>query len=275
VHPLAVGKLERGGGGRAGGDDRGGEHPGTGNLAAAAQLLGEARQRGEVLLQLGSATNVPPPRPTLPVTSPRWASSPSACRSVIRLITSAAAAERDADHIRCQLPPGCQASLTDVTSAYSVYGVMGPASRQLLSRLTDSDLAEGAFPFGSSRLVDLGYARVRATQITYVGELGWELCVPVEFAVGVYGDLMTAGAELGVTNAGYYAIQSLRLEKGYRAFGRELTPDHNPVEAGLMFACKLAGSVAFLGVNVGGRLVSATVGLRPPFDPDGTKVRSA
>jgi Aminomethyltransferase folate-binding domain len=99
--------------------------------------------------------------------------------------------------------------------------------------------------------------------------------VPVEFAVGVYGDLMTAGADLGGTNAGYYAIESLRLEKGYRAFGPELTPDHNPVEAGLMVACKLAGSVAFLGVNVGGRLVSATVGLRPPFDPDGTKVRSA
>jgi len=272
------------------------------------------------------------------------------------VITSAAAAERDADHIRRQLPPGCQASLTDVTSAYSVYGVMGPASRQLLSRLTDSVLDDGAFPFGSSRLVDLGYATVRATRITYVGELGWELCVPVEFAAGVYGDLMTAGADLGVANAGYYAIESLRLEKGYRAFGRELTPDHNPVEAGLLFACKLAGSAAFLGreavekaradgprrrlvsvvladaevlawggelllrdgepagqvtsaawgesvgatvglaylrdpagdpvtpgfvragryeVNVGGRLVSATVGLRPPFDPDGTKLRPA
>ncbi len=271
------------------------------------------------------------------------------------VVASAAAAERDADHIRRQLPAGCQVSLTDVTSAYAVYGVMGPASRQLLSRLTGTDLANGAFPFGTSRMVDLGYATVRATRITYVGELGWELYVPAEFAAGVYDDLMAAGADLGVANAGYYAIESLRLEKGYRAFGRELTPDYNPVEAGLLFACKLGGSARFLGrdavekasadgprrrlvsvvladadalawggelllrdglpagevtsaawgesvggtvglaylrdpagglvtpgfvragryeVNVGGRLVPAGVGLRPPFDPDGRKIKA-
>jgi glycine cleavage system aminomethyltransferase T len=88
---------------------------------------------------------------------------------------------------------------------------------------------------------------VRATRITYVGELGWELYVPAEFAVGVYEDLMAAGADLGAVNAGYYAIESLRLEKGYRAFGRELTPDYNPVEAGLTFACKLGTEIGFLG----------------------------
>ena len=88
---------------------------------------------------------------------------------------------------------------------------------------------------------------MRATRITYVGELGWELYVPAEFAVGVYEDLMAAGADLGVANAGYYAIESLRLEKGYRAFGRELTPDYNPVEAGLLFACKLGTGTGFLG----------------------------
>ena len=71
--------------------------------------------------------------------------------------------------------------------------------------------------------------------------------MPAEFAVGVYQDLMAAGADLGVVNAGYYAIESLRLEKGYRAFGRELTPDYNPVEAGLLFACKLAADAGFLG----------------------------
>jgi 4-methylaminobutanoate oxidase (formaldehyde-forming) len=272
------------------------------------------------------------------------------------LVASAAAAERDADHIRRQLPPGCRASLTDVTSAHAVYGVMGPAARQLLSRLTGADLSNRAFGFGTSRMVDLGYATVRATRISYVGELGWELYVPAEFAVGVYGDLMAAGADLGVANAGYYALESLRLEKGYRAFGRELTPDYNPVEAGLLFACKLHSSTAFLGreavekaradaprrrlvsfvladpdvlawggelllrdgrpagqvtsaawgesvggtvglaylhdpagdpvtrgfvqdgryeVNVGGRLVPAAVGLRPPYDPDGRKIRAA
>src|SRR5215469_2323068 len=270
------------------------------------------------------------------------------------LVASAATTERDADHIRRQIPRGCEATLVDVTSAYAVYGVMGPASRQLLARLTRADLSDQGFPFGSSRLIDLGYSTVRATRITYVGELGWELYVPAEFAVEVYQDLMATGADLDVTNAGYYAIESLRLEKAYRAFGRELTPDYNPVEAGLTFACKLSGGTAFLGreavekakadgprrrlvsvvlddpavmmwgselllrdgepagqvmsaawgetlgaavglaylrdpaggivtadftragtyaVNVGGRLASASVGLRPPYDPAGTKIK--
>ena len=144
-------------------------------------------------------------------------------------------------------PPDAHASLVDVTSAYAVYGVMGPRSRDLLSRLSRADFGDEAFPFGTSREIDLGYATVRATRITYVGELGWELYVPPDFAVGVYEDLIAAGADLGLANAGYYAIESLRLEKAYRAFGRELTPDYNPVEAGLLFACKLKTAIPFLG----------------------------
>jgi 4-methylaminobutanoate oxidase (formaldehyde-forming) len=95
--------------------------------------------------------------------------------------------------------------------------------------------------------VGLGYFTVRATRITYVGELGWELYVPAEFAVGVFELLSAAGTEFGLVNAGYYAIESMRLEKGYRAFGRELTPDYGPVEAGLTFACKLRTDISFLG----------------------------
>jgi glycine cleavage system aminomethyltransferase T len=163
------------------------------------------------------------------------------------LVSSAASTERDLDHIRRRRPAGLRASVTDVTSQYAVYGVMGPRSRNLLARLTRSDLGEEAFPFGTSRDIDLGYATVRATRITYVGELGWELYVPAEFAVGAYCDLVAAGGELGLANAGYYAIESLRLEKGYRAFGRELTPDYNPAEAGLLFACKLKSDTGFLG----------------------------
>jgi 4-methylaminobutanoate oxidase (formaldehyde-forming) len=163
------------------------------------------------------------------------------------LVSSAATTERDKDHISARIPPGSRAVLVDVTSAYAVYGVMGPRSRELLSLLSGSDLSGAGFPFGSSREIDLGYSTVRATRITYVGELGWELYVPAEFAVGVYQDLMTAGAALKVANGGYYAIESMRLEKGYRAFGRELTPDYNPVEAGLLFACKLKTDISFLG----------------------------
>ena len=163
------------------------------------------------------------------------------------LVSSSASTERDQDHIRKRIPAGAHASLVDVTSAYAVYGVMGPRSRDLLSRLSRADFGDEAFPFGTSREIDLGYATVRATRITYVGELGWELYVPPDFAVGVYEDLISAGADLGLANAGYYAIESLRLEKAYRAFGRELTPDYNPVEAGLLFACKLKTAIPFLG----------------------------
>ena len=163
------------------------------------------------------------------------------------IISSAATTERDKDHIRKNLPDGASAALVDVTSAYAVFGVMGPKSRGLLSALTSADLSDQAFPFATSRQISLGYATVRATRITYVGELGWELYVPAEFAVGVYADLMEAGAQVGVGRGGYYTIESLRLEKGYRAFGRELTPSENPVEAGLLFACKLRTDIAFLG----------------------------
>src|SRR5882724_27206 len=163
------------------------------------------------------------------------------------IISSAATTERDKDHIRRNLPDGAGAALVDVTSAYAVFGVMGPKSRDLLSALTSADLSDEAFPFGTSQQISLGYATVRATRITYVGELGWELYVPTEFAVGVYEDLVAAGADLGLDDAGYYAINSLRLDKGYRAFGTDLTPDHTPLEAGLRFTCKLATPIDFVG----------------------------
>lgn len=163
------------------------------------------------------------------------------------LVSSAASTERDKVHLRRRMPPGLNANVVDVTSAYAVLGVMGPKSRELLSRVSRADLSDDAFPFSTSREIDLGFATVRATRITYVGELGWELYVPTEFAVGVYQDLMAAGADLGVRNAGYYLLESLRLEKAYRAFGRELTPDYNAVEAGLTFACKLRTDIDFLG----------------------------
>jgi 4-methylaminobutanoate oxidase (formaldehyde-forming) len=162
------------------------------------------------------------------------------------IVSSAATTERDKDHIRANLR-GANATLMDVTSGYAVFGVMGPHSRDLLAGLTTADLSDAAFGFGTSALISLGYATVRATRITYVGELGWEIYVPAEFAVGVYQDLMSAGAQFGVGRGGYYAIESLRLEKGYRAFGRELTPSENPVEAGLLFACKLKTDIPFLG----------------------------
>jgi len=166
------------------------------------------------------------------------------------LVTSAASPRRDAAWIEKHRLSNERVEVTDVSSAYAVFGVMGPKSRELLSRLTRADLSNEAFPFSTSQEIDLGYGTVRATRITYVGELGWELYVPAEFAVGVYQDLMRAGEDLGVRNAGYYTINSLRLDKGYRAFGTDLTPDHNPVEAGLRFTLKLGTDHEFIGRDV-------------------------
>jgi 4-methylaminobutanoate oxidase (formaldehyde-forming) len=163
------------------------------------------------------------------------------------LVSSSATTERDKDHIAKRLAPGTRASLVDVTSAYAVLGVMGPRSRELLAALSSADFSDAGFPLRTSREVDLGYFTVRATRITYVGELGWELYVPAERAAGVFAALTAAGAGSGLVNAGYYTIESMRLEKGYRAYGRELTPEYNPLEAGLLFACKLGGPVPFLG----------------------------
>jgi 4-methylaminobutanoate oxidase (formaldehyde-forming) len=124
---------------------------------------------------------------------------------------------------------------------------MGPRSRELMQRVSTARFDNASFPFGTSQEIDVGYATVRATRLTYVGELGWELYTPVEFAIGVYEQLIEAGRDLGLVNAGYYAIDSLRLEKGYRAWGRELTPDINPYEAGLSFAVKLDKAGGFRG----------------------------
>jgi 4-methylaminobutanoate oxidase (formaldehyde-forming) len=162
------------------------------------------------------------------------------------MVSSSATTVRDIDWLRCHLPAG-EVTVDDVTDAFSVLGVMGPRSRELLSRLTDDDLSEEGFGFASSREVLLAGRQVRATRMTYVGELGWELMVPVADAGSVYDAIQDAGSDLGLVDAGYHAIESLRLEKGYRAFPRELNPDLTPVEAGLVFATALAGDKDFLG----------------------------
>jgi 4-methylaminobutanoate oxidase (formaldehyde-forming) len=163
------------------------------------------------------------------------------------LVTGSASVVRDRAWILGHVSPDQHVEVSDVSTAYAVFGVMGPHSRSLLGSLSTADLTDDAFPFATSRELDLGHATVRATRITYVGELGWELYVPVEFAVDVYELLRERGRELGLAEAGYYALNSLRLEKGYRAFGTELTPDHSPVEAGLLFATKLKTDIPFLG----------------------------
>ena len=166
------------------------------------------------------------------------------------VVTSAGSPVRDADWLRRHVAPGWRVAVEDVTTAHAVFGVMGPRSRDLLGRVTGADLGPDAFPFATSRVLDVGPALVRATRMTYVGELGWELTVPTELATNVWDRLVTAGSDLGLRLAGYYAINALRLDKGYRAFGPELGPDRTPVEAGLTFTCDLTGDRPFVGREV-------------------------
>jgi 4-methylaminobutanoate oxidase (formaldehyde-forming) len=151
------------------------------------------------------------------------------------LLTGTAQATRDADWLGRHLPPGV--TLTDVTSAYSVLALAGPKAAAILERVTPTPLDPLSFPANALREVTIGYATTWLCRRSYLGD-GFELYVPVEFAIAVYDALHEAGADLGLTDVGYYAVDSLRIEMGFRAWGRELTPDVNPYEAGLGFAAK-------------------------------------
>ena len=153
------------------------------------------------------------------------------------LVVSACATQtRDLEWLRRQLPREARAVAVDISGAYAVLALMGPESRALLGALSVGDFTNGGFPFGTSRIIDLGYARVRATRITYVGELGWELYVPSECVQGVYEAILGAGERFGLAHAGYHAMNSLRMEKAYRHWGDDIGDETTPLEAGLGFA---------------------------------------
>eukprot|EP01136_Pigoraptor_vietnamica_P037311 Opistho-1_new@105106 len=168
-------------------------------------------------------------------------------RDQFLVISPTAQTTRDYAWITRNVPSDAHCVVTDVTSGYAVLAVMGPKSRELLNRLGPADLSDAAFPFGTSKEIDVGYATVRASRITYVGEMGWELYIPQEFTAHVYDALHEAGASLGLKDGGYYAIDSLRVEKAYRAWGAELSPDYTPLEAGLGFAVDMNKPGGFIG----------------------------
>ena len=163
------------------------------------------------------------------------------------IVTGTGFATHDFEHIRRHIPDDAHASLIDITSAYGTLAVMGPRARQCLSRICEGDLGPDAFPFGAVREIYLGGAPVRAMRLSFVGELGWELHVPSEYMVTVYDAIKAAGAEFGLRDAGYRAIDSLRLEKGYRVWAADIGPDYTPLEAGLGFALAFDKGVDFIG----------------------------
>jgi sarcosine dehydrogenase len=191
------------------------------------------------------------------------------------ITTGTAFSTHDRNWMEKHVPEGARklgVEIRDVTSSRGVLALMGPRARDVLAAVTDADVSNAAFPFGTIREIPLAGASVRALRVTFVGELGWELHVPMEMLQTVYAALMSAGRSAGIVNAGYRAIESLRLEKGYRVWGSDLTPDSSPLQAGLGWAVKLRDDIPFLGrdalvaqkaAGIRKRLVSFTVD-----DPD-------
>ena len=149
--------------------------------------------------------------------------------------------------IKQNVPATLDATLTDVTEQYGTLSLMGPRARDVLAAVTHADVSNLGFPFGSVREITVAGRPVRALRVTYVGELGFELHMPIGDTGVVFDALIEAGAPFGIAPAGYRAIESLRLEKGYRAWGSDITPNDNPFEAGLGWAVKLKSGKPFLG----------------------------
>ena len=163
------------------------------------------------------------------------------------IVTGTGFATHDFDWIVRNIPEGMNCQLFDITSSNAVLSLMGPNARAILQLATRDDVSGETFKFGTSKTIGIAGCPVRALRVTYVGELGWELHLPTEYATTVYATLMEAGKDLGLINAGYRAIESCRLEKGYRAWGSDIGADHTPMESGLGWAVKLKSNIAFKG----------------------------
>jgi 4-methylaminobutanoate oxidase (formaldehyde-forming) len=152
-----------------------------------------------------------------------------------QIVTGTAFANHDASWIRGHLPPGGSVTLTDVTSRWSCFGLWGPRALAVLAPLTPDPLE---FGYMRMRELTVGDVPVRAQRVTFVGEPGWELYCPSEYGGGLWRALWDAGREHGIVAGGYRAIDSLRLEKGYRVWAADITPDETPYEAGLGFCVR-------------------------------------
>ncbi|MDQ3147396.1 MAG: FAD-dependent oxidoreductase [Actinomycetota bacterium] len=166
------------------------------------------------------------------------------------LVTGTAFGSHDLGWISKQqaaLPEGDSCVARDVTSAWACFGLWGPAARHLLQPLTRTSLADETFPYLSARPLSVGAVPVVAVRVTFVGELGWELYCPTEYGATLWDELWSAGGAHGLVAGGYRAIDALRVEKGYRVWGVDITPEENPYEAGLGFAVRLDKPGGFVG----------------------------
>ena len=163
------------------------------------------------------------------------------------VVTAGGAQVRDFAWLQKQIGTDDRCVAVDITSGLPMIGLMGPNSRALLEELTGEDFGNDAFPFGSTREIELGYAKVRANRLTYVGELGWELYMSADFSQNVYETLTEAGSRHGLVHCGYFAMGSCRTEKGYRHWGHDITDEDTPLEAGLGFTVAWDKEGGFVG----------------------------
>ena len=152
------------------------------------------------------------------------------------IITGTAFGKHDSSWLRVNLPDDGSVTLEDVSSALACIGLWGPSARKILSKVTEGDISNEGFPYMTAKYITIGNIPVLASRVTYVGELGWEIYCPMEYGLNLWDTLWEAGQSEGMVAAGYKAIDTLRLEKGYRYWSGEITPDYTPLEAGLSFA---------------------------------------
>jgi len=152
------------------------------------------------------------------------------------IITGTAFGQHDSSWLRLNMPTDSSVTLEDVTSKYACIGMWGPKSREILSKVTGADVSNEGFPYMTAKYLTIGSVPLLASRVTYVGELGWEFYCPMEYGLQLWDTLWEAGQPEGLIAAGYKAIDSLRLEKGYRYWSGEISPDYTPLEAGLKFA---------------------------------------
>ena len=163
------------------------------------------------------------------------------------VVTGSVPQTRDMAWLKRHTPDDAHCVATDITSGLPMLTIMGPKSRALLEKLSGADLSNAAFPFGTSKEIEIGYARIRASRITYVGELGWELYIEAEFAEHVLETIQAAGAEFNLTPAGMHSMNNARMEKAYRHWGHDMSDEETPLEAGLGFAVAWEKPGGFIG----------------------------
>jgi 4-methylaminobutanoate oxidase (formaldehyde-forming) len=149
--------------------------------------------------------------------------------------------------LRKHLDPAMEVKLEDVTEEYAVLGIMGPGSRSLLQDLTNADFSDAGFSFGSARTIQIRACELFAVRLSFVGELGWELYVPVAAAKRLLDEVLRAGANHELGLAGHFALDACRIEKGFHHWGHDIGADDTPFESGLAFAVNFDKAVEFIG----------------------------